>query len=122
MMMTELSPIDIDAINRAIELQLKREPAQVEQVKFKLAHNDRLEVGCFCAASLQRQDLELPPWEVPPCSLDPDRVNQIIDAGVTARDYTSAVILRQLVQLGLSGYDPTPRASIERARAALEQP
>jgi hypothetical protein len=118
---TMLTSADVAALNRTIELALaEKDQARVEQVKWKLQHNDRRETAEFCCYRQQSRDLELRPWESGPAWLNPEQVDSIIAQGPTHNGgYTAAVVLKRMLAHGLSKYDPTPRESIDRARGRI---
>ena len=121
--MTDLSPIDRDAMRRAIEITRQRSPARAQQVDDMLADPTRSweRVGQFCAYSCQMNSLNLQPWETPPCWVRGDIEAALFapDDGRGVRDATR--LLKRMLNLGISRYEPDPLAAIaaaEQRRAA----
>jgi hypothetical protein len=110
----ELSDVDRDALDRAIDIcRTKKDPADREQIERKLATEPWREVGEFAAYSCQMDSLHLQPWQSPPCWVD-DLVSDIQGGpdGVGG-DYEAARLLRRLLDAGLSRYEPDPIAALK---------
>ena len=110
---TKLSDIDRDALERALEKAKADEPDRIER---KLERKGWIEAATSAAYGCQRRALGLKPWQSPPMYGDahPDH-NGHTDA---------AVLLKRLLDAGLSRYEPDPigaLAAIE-ARAHGELP
>ena len=113
----ELSAVDRDALDRAIEIcRTRKDPADREQIERKIATEPWREVGEFAAYSCQMDSLHLQPWQSPPCWVD-DLVSDIQGApdGVGG-DYEAAKLLQRLLDAGLSRYEPDPVGALKQAR------
>jgi hypothetical protein len=111
--------VDFEAFERAIALTLAEDDqGRVKQVESMLATRNRLEVAQFCAYHRQADSLRIKPWESTPCWINPDEIDAIIRRGRDNREYGAAKLLKRMLAMGLSPYDPTPLESIERAKPA----
>jgi hypothetical protein len=64
----ELSPVDREALELAIEHDLTLSGAATrQQIEAKLREEPWLEVAMFCAYGQQCANLKLEPWQPPPC-------------------------------------------------------
>jgi hypothetical protein len=115
----DIDEIDREAMQRAIALTLAEDDqGRVEQVKAMLAERDWWDVATFCAYHRQARSLHIKPWEFTPCWINPDQIDAIIARGAyQSRDYGAARLLKRMLKLGLSAYDPTPLESIAQATA-----
>jgi hypothetical protein len=118
----DLSTVDREALERAIALTLgEDDKPRVEQVKDMLPEDPWFEVASFCSYHRQIEALRLKPWESPPSSIDPDAIDSILARGrpradMVDKEHGGARLLRRMLALGVSAYDPTPLASIARAK------
>jgi hypothetical protein len=72
--------------------------AQVRQIR---KEDGWLTAARFCASLLQRRQLELKPWDMPPCRIDhPD-------------DSAAGRLLGRMLARGMSRYDPDPLRVLE---------
>src|SRR5512138_1278101 len=113
----ELSAVDRSALERAIALTLaEKDQGRVEQVRWMLSERDWFEVATFCSYHRQVEDLHLLPHESTPSWIDPDEIDAIIarGPGLSNVAYGGARLLRKMLKLGLSQYDPTPLESMAR--------
>jgi hypothetical protein len=94
--------IDEAALDLALETVLKGKDAErAEQVRQLRAADGWLPTARLCAALLQRQQLELKPWDKAPSDLD------------RADDSIGGRLLRRMLAAGLSRYDPNPLRVLE---------
>lgn len=108
---TGLSPVDRDALERSLQLALASdEPGRRDQIKRKLKKDDWIEAAETAAYGCQRRVLGLKPWQSPPCYGDAFPGH---DGHANA-----AVLLRKLLDAGLSRWEPDPVAAL----AAIEAP
>src|SRR5215472_1607185 len=100
-----MTPIDRDALERAITTARLESPGRSEQLDTMLASRPWRKVGEFAAYSCQMDSLHLKPWQWPPCWVD-DLVGDIQrgDDG-THGHYRAARLLRKLLDAGLSRYE-----------------
>jgi hypothetical protein len=104
----ELEQVDRAALAAAIELARADPELQIDDV---LRTRSWEEVGLFAAGLCQARSLKLKPWECPPC--DTTNVTEPSNCyGCRANEVT---LLRKMLSLGLSRYDPSPLSSMERA-------
>jgi hypothetical protein len=113
--MTDFTKIDLAALKLAVQMQEMRSESHRVQIKAKLADEDFWSVAKFAAYSQQCQNLRLKPWETPPCHVDEDQ-----DYGDPAYDHgkknRAQALLRKMIKLGVSRYDPDPLAAIAAVR------
>jgi hypothetical protein len=97
-----MKKIDQAALELAFETVLKgRDAGRTVQVRH-IRDQDGWEAAArFCASLLQRRQLELKPWDSPPCSMDRP------DGSAAGR------LLRRMLGAGLSRYDPNPMRGLE---------
>lgn len=109
MMMTET---DFEALRRALQ-QTLAEPERIEQIRYKLAHEDEVEVAMFCSYHRQIDTLRLDASQDPPCEIDdPDaELRQPNFRG----NHDAARLLKRMLKLGISRYEPDPMTAIEQA-------
>jgi hypothetical protein len=94
--------IDEAALELALETVLKgKDAGRAEQVRHILNEDGWLPAARFCSSLLQRQQLELKPWDTPPCRMaQPD-------------DSAAGRLLRRMLFAGISRYDPNPLGGLE---------
>jgi hypothetical protein len=80
-----------------------KDRARANQVRAMINEDGRPSAAKFAASYLQRQALELRPWDLPPCRADVDD------------DDAAGHLLRRLLVAGLSRYDPDPLRALEAA-------
>ena len=125
----KLSPVDQDALERAIELVRNRPeregPGRRAQIDHFLKTRPWFEVADFCSHSAQMDDIRPKLWQPVPNHIDPADVEGILakgDDGLRG-NYRAALLLKRMLAAGLSRYEPTPiKALVEakrRAAAAL---
>jgi hypothetical protein len=115
---TRLSEVDREALERAIVLARQESPGRRDQIDSMLRERDWLDVAKFCAYCCQDTELKLKPWEIVPCWIDDiDQHVALPDLGQRRR---AIRLLRKLLALGLSKFEPTPLAALEHAEGAKE--
>jgi hypothetical protein len=87
----EYSPIDEEALRRAIRIVKFRDPSRAEQISSFLKDRPWTMVGEFCSAILQVEALGLRPWESPPA---------------LAADAKGEQLAERMVEAGLSQFEP----------------
>jgi hypothetical protein len=108
-----LSPIDLVALARALDTARKT-PAEAKRIDGKLASGgDWFDLATGCAFRCQTVALNLQPWQSPPMYGD------VIEPRV---DQPAFDLLRKLLSLGLSRYEPDPVRAIERAEKRAVTP
>ena len=112
-----MTPTDMDALTRAIAACRAADPARSAQIDAMLSYRPWAEVGTFAAASAQRHSLHLKPWQSPPCRSDPEDLYKPI--GDPRGERESAELLRRLLDIGLSRYEPDPLQAIAQAEKRL---
>jgi hypothetical protein len=112
-----LSPVDQDALKRALEIVRSKSPDDREQIDCKLATEAWEDVAAFASYSAQCDALGLKPWQAPPCWIDD--VVGTINAGNdgTLGDYQAARLLRRLLDAGLSRFEPDPLGALAKKAA-----
>jgi hypothetical protein len=115
-MTKRLSRADREAMARAIECRSREGGAAAAQIEEMLASEPWEEVGEFAAYACQVASLRLRPWQVPPCAV---RVGDVDAPGDEHRAIGAAAkLLRALLALGLSRFEPDPGAALELAETA----
>jgi hypothetical protein len=113
---------DIAAMQLAIERILadpekpRREQMRCELNDVALGLADWRDVGSFAAYSQQMRTLCLAEWEYPPIWVPRGDIENIIAAGEHHRCFKGAVILKQMLVLGISEYHPAPLEAIAAAK------
>ena len=92
-----MKKIDKAALELALETVLQgKEPGRADQVRKMLREDGWEYTAKFCSSLLQRQRLQLKPWDKPPCRLNaPD-------------DSEAGRLLAQMLAAGMSRFDPDP--------------
>jgi hypothetical protein len=102
--------IDKDAFKRAIEMVLQLEPSSSGTITKMLEEKPFTEVGEWASGVCQARTLRLRPWQAAPSSTSnvehPRDVYGIRPAEVG--------LLRRMLGLGLSRFEPNPLKAIER--------
>jgi hypothetical protein len=114
--MKNLNQIDLDALERAIEVTRREFPARAKQIDSMLSREPRERVGIFAASCAQRKSLHLDPWQTEPfrARLPDDLAKPRDDPRGERR---AAELLQRLLDAGLSPFEPDPVAALERAEA-----
>jgi hypothetical protein len=107
---------DHDALERCIQATLaSKDHKRAEQVREKLAEEPWNEVALFCVYDRQLEALHLKPWEDPPCWIEPDDIKAILATPGHA-SFEAAKLAKQLIDAGLSIYEPDPIEALKRKR------
>ena len=111
-MTTTLSPIDQDALTRA--LVIARAESGTERARFDdiEAQYGWREAGERAAYHLQVKTLRLKPWHCPPCDCRSDEVGHGY-----GHSRAEVLLRRRMLGAGLSLYEPDPVAALERVEA-----
>jgi hypothetical protein len=97
-----MTPLDQDALQRAMTIARAMDRGRAEQLDAKLADEPWAEVAAFASHVCQIHALRLRPWERPPASIaDND-------------DGPAGILLRRLLAAGLSRFEPDPIAALDR--------
>ena len=113
--------VDEEALERAIDICLKhKSPADQRQMEQKLADDqqDWWDIETFASYSCQMDALNLPPWQQPPCWINPNEIENILAVG--GKDdiggtFAAATLLKRLLAAGLSQYEPEPLKALKAA-------
>jgi hypothetical protein len=98
-----MSETDRDALTRAMEMA-RRDPDRAEQLDAMVAESGWQEAAEFSAYCMQGRALRLKPWESPPlCFAENDE-----------GDEPGRVLLRKMLDAGLSRYEPDPLTALEK--------
>jgi hypothetical protein len=118
---------DRHALGRALQAFRKISPWHANEVREMLRSDGWTETAKHCAQHLQRTEQNLTTSEVPPCELHEETIGGITQIwmadpeGIDLKRAEIAMLLRKLLRLGLSRYEPSPeracRAAEERRRA-----
>jgi hypothetical protein len=114
-----LSPVDRDALQRAMALA-RKEPGRAAQLDSKLADGEPWErVAMFAASCCQGRSLQLRPWEAVPCDYSVGDIPDLLHVRFPDTQGLAAAgrVLQHLLNLGLSRFEPDPIQAI----AAAEQ-
>jgi hypothetical protein len=104
-----LTDADRIALKRAVAIA-RLDPVEAKRIDTRLAEGDNYwEIAEDCSHDLQHQNLELAPWELPPCCGD-------IDGGGLQSYRQAAELMRKMLSLGLSKFEPQPSQAMEQAR------
>ena len=102
----DLGDVDRDALQRAMKLCAAQGRDHAEQLEAMLGDRPWDEVAHFAAASCQRRTLRLSPWQSPPCDCLIEPQNP--------QDSNARKLLRQMLDAGLSRFEPDPLAALGR--------
>jgi hypothetical protein len=100
----ELTPVDRDALERALALAQRESQGRREQIMRMLCEDGWFKAAHFAAYSRQIDALGLKPWQSPP------------PYGHLGDDAAAAALLQRLLGAGLSRFEPDPIGAL----AALE--
>lgn len=105
--MKKLSPVDREALERAIRLLRERGGADALQTDRMLADKERpwIETALSAVFVCQSDALHLRPWQPPPCWLGDDRP---VDDFPLAGRVAAWELRRRLIASGLSAFEPDP--------------
>jgi hypothetical protein len=101
---------DLEAMRRAIET-LRGDSELGDSIAAMLQNQSEQEVGLFASTILQLRALRLRPWEATPA----ESFNVADPSDHFGCRPNEVALLRKMLALGISRYDPTPLAAIEHA-------
>ena len=105
----ELSAADLDALSRALTLAKRESPGRRAQIE-QMQHEDgRHSAASFAAFHCQCKSLKLRPWQSPPMYGHLDG-----DTGAT-------ILLKRLLNAGLSRWEPDPLGALARVEAYTQR-
>jgi hypothetical protein len=115
-----LSDADRAALELAIEIDRKRSPGDRQQIDDMLRERPWVEAATFAAHRCQETALHLKPWQCwPPCAVE---VGEADTPGLEHRGIAkSALLLRKMLLLGISRWDPDPIAAIAAAETERDR-
>jgi hypothetical protein len=107
-----MTPVDQDAMRRAIAAARAQGPGRDEQIAHMLATCPWEEVGRFAAYSSQYRALRLRPWEFPPCWMENERP---LDDPNCHGLFAAWRLRMRLIEAGLSQWEPDPITALAAA-------
>jgi hypothetical protein len=115
-----MTPIDRNALERALVACRAESAARAKQIDSKLASESWEDVAEFAAYCAQGRALDLMPWQSPPCHANLRALSEPFGDPRAARE--SAELLRRLLDAGLSRFEPDPLGALEQAEAKRQTP
>jgi hypothetical protein len=107
---------DRQAFELSIEMARNEDRGRRDQIDDFLRTRPFEQVGRFASYAAQTRSLSLPPWQYPPCLIDPDDIDRLIAAGDDVHGKSvAAKLLRRMLDLGVSQFHPDPMGAIEAA-------
>jgi hypothetical protein len=111
--------VDRAAMKRAIEEVRQKGGEDLRQIEQKLRDEPWEDVGQFAAYSCQDDNLQLEPWQVPPCWLrDDDDVQAALSM---PHDHSgrreAGELVQRLLAAGLSRFEPNPIRALAEVEA-----
>jgi hypothetical protein len=113
-----LSPIDREALERAIVLARASDPPHDQQIASMLKDRPWLEVALFAAYACQDENLRLKSWQPPPCWMGDERP---VDDFPAAGRVAAWELRRRLIASGLSQFEPDPIGALCGVEEAASQ-
>ncbi len=99
-----MEEIDRNALDRAIDI-LRASPERHEQIEAKLLKEGFEKAGQFAAYSCQCTNLNLKPYQEPPCWADENEADP--------KDIDAQALLLEMLNAGLSRYEPDPLKALK---------
>ncbi len=99
-----MDEIDRNALDRAIDI-LRFSAQRHEQIDHKLLTEGFEKAGQFAAYSCQCTNLNLKPWQEPPCWADENEPDP--------KDPDAQALLIEMLRAGLSRYEPDPLKALK---------
>jgi hypothetical protein len=126
----KLSPIDREALERALKLVLGRpereDPGRRAQVERLLQEQGWFTAADFCCYCCQRELIRPRLWQPTPADIDPADIETIIARGDDAPNgnFAAAKLLERMLRADLSRCEPDPVRALAEAkrRARTQQP
>jgi hypothetical protein len=113
-----LNEIDRDALARALIAGRAESPGRAKQIDSKLQHESWQEVAEFAAHCVQGRSLNLQPWQKPPLCYFSHLESALREPyGDVAGAREAAEVLKKMLALGLSRFEPNPLQAIQQAEA-----
>jgi hypothetical protein len=107
---------DREAFKLAIETARAEDAGRRQQIDDMLRTRPFEQVGRFASYHCQIRALNLPPWQHPPCHIDPIDIEAIIAAGDDMHGrYVAAKLLRRMLEFDISRFDPDPLGTLADA-------
>jgi hypothetical protein len=111
-----MTDADKQAFARAIEMARAHDEGRRQQIDDFLRTRAFEDVGRFAAYGCQMRALRLPPWAYPPCWINEAEIDAIIARGDDPHGrFVAAKLLKRMLEVGVSKYDPDPMRAIEAA-------
>jgi hypothetical protein len=111
----DLSAEDIDALTRALRLMRAEGEEQSVRCDALLEERGWVEAATRAAYNAQIKSLGLRPWQAVPF----EAADEVDEAGGYGRTAEEVMLKRRMLELGISLYEPNPRAAIKVAEAKL---
>jgi len=108
--------VDLMALMSALAECRTIEPARRGQLDAMIEERGWLATAQFASYSRQIANLALRPWQCPPAAVCDE------DNPRTSEEAEAAVVLRRLLELGLSRYEPNPLEAIAAAEERVGSP
>jgi len=114
-----LSPIDQEALERAVELMRAEGGDSRNQIEQMLRQEPWERAAGFAVDHCQEKNLRLRLWQPPPSWISPKDVENIISKGDDGAlgHYAAALLLKRLLAAGLSQFEPDPERALAEAKA-----
>src|SRR6516165_8789837 len=109
----DLDDVDREALERALEIAMKKDPGSRQQIESMLAIDPWFEVAQFASYSCQCDALHLKPWQSPPCWIDDVEGTLAAGDDDVGGDFAAAKLLKRMLALGISEYEPNPLGALE---------
>ena len=111
---------DRSALKRAIEIMRAEDQKCRDQVDDMLKDKNRtwLDVGDFCAMHCQMVSLGCKPWQLPPVLISDVKAALREPPDDPHQAHGAALLLKQMLDAGVSRYDPDPLNALAQAKAA----
>jgi hypothetical protein len=111
----DITALDRDAFERAIEMMRQHSPREAARIDDKLQREGFDSAGKFASYCMQCDTLRLKPWEAPPMHA---QGGDIIDPNVYGYRPGEVALHNRLKAAGLSLFDPDPLSALARKGAA----
>src|SRR5437870_5988036 len=111
-----MDAIDKDALTRSLAACRAENAGRRQQIDSMLADRPWETVAKFAAQCVQGRSLDLPPWQMPPCATHLESALRQ-PFGDTRGAREAGEILKKMLALGLSRFEPHPLAAIAEAEA-----
>jgi hypothetical protein len=121
---TELSPVDVEACERALEIARSSGPDKREQIDQLLAEDGWSAAADLAVYHSQRELIRPRLWQPTPADIDPADIDRILAAGDDhlAGEFQAARLLKKMLKAGLSRYEPRPIEALQAKRRQSAAP